>query len=114
VLDEREPLDDTSETHTICAWHSAKLIEQLPSASFPGIRVLFVVRRAETRLFEHLKRLVQNLPDVAVIYDRRQADRRRKSGNVPVDRRRAERRIRRTRFSSLDYFVVRFGHTEKP
>ena len=109
VLGEREPFDDTTETHGVCAMHSEKLIEQLPSISFPGIRMLLVVHRTEVALYDHLNRSFAALADVAVILDRRQGDRRTTPGNVATERRRANRRIRKSRFSSLGYLVVRFG-----
>jgi hypothetical protein len=109
VLGQREPIDDTTETHGVCAVHSERLLEQLPSAGFPGIRILLVVRRAETALFDHLNRSLAPLPDVAVILDRRHGDRRQATSEVSAERRRADRRIRRSPFSSLGYLRVRFG-----
>ena len=82
VLGEREPFDDPTETHGVCSVHSAKLMEQLPSASFPGIRMLVVVRKAETDLFEHLTRSFAGVPNVAVILDRRHEERRTTPGDV--------------------------------
>jgi hypothetical protein len=109
VLGEREPLDDVTDTHSICVRHSQKLLEQLPSRSFPGIRVLFIVRAAETLLYRHLTRAFAGLPDIAVIRDRRVAERRRTSKQVGTERRSVNRRVRRARFLSLGYLVVRFG-----
>ena len=109
LLGECEPVDDKTETHGICARHSKKLVEQLPSVSFPGIRVLFVVRRAETVLYDHLTRSFAALPDVTVMLDRRAGERRRSPGDVGIERRRTNRRIRKAQFSSLGYLVVRFG-----
>jgi hypothetical protein len=109
VLGDREPLDDPSETHGVCARHSEKLVEQLPSVSFPGIRMLIVVRRTEHALFDHLAQSLAALPDVAVILDRRQRERRQTPGDPATERRRVGRRIRTAPFSSLGYLVVRFG-----
>lgn len=108
-LGECEPFEDQTETHGICARHSQTLVEQLPSASFPGIRVLIVVHRAETALYDHLVRSFSTLRDVAVILDRRENDRRKIPGEGIVERRRTSRRIRNAEFSSLGYYVVRFG-----
>ena len=109
MLGEREPIDDTTETHGVCAQHSEKLIEQLPSTAFPGMRMLIVVRRTETALYDHLARSFAAVPDVGVVLDRRQGERRTTPGNMATERRRANRRIRKSQFSSLGYLVVRFG-----
>jgi hypothetical protein len=114
VLGQREPLDDPSETHGVCAVHSERLLEQLPSAAFPGVRMLLVVRRSETALFDHLTRSLGPLSDVAVILDRRRGERRQTTDAVAADRRRADRRIRKSPFSSLGYLRVRFGAARQP
>src|SRR5262245_31290241 len=109
MLGEREPLDDPAETHGICLWHAGKIVEQLPSTSFPGIRLLIVVRRTELQLYDHLVRSLVDLPGIAVILDRRERERRRAPRDVAIERRQVNRRIRRTWFSSLGYLVMRFG-----
>jgi hypothetical protein len=109
VLGEREPFDDPTETHGVCSVHSAKLMEQLPSASFPGIRMLIVVRKTEIDLFHHLTRSFATVPGVQVILDRRQDERRKTPGQVVNERRRTDRRIRKSQFSGLGYLIVRFG-----
>lgn len=114
LLGEREPADDPTETHGICARHSEQVVERLPSTSFPGIRLLIVVRRTETALYEHLTRAFAGLRDVAVILDRRHGDRRQSPAIVPTDRRRVSRRIRNAQFSALGYLTVRFGPKIEP
>jgi len=109
VLGQREPIDDPTETHGVCAVHAERLIEQLPSMSFPGIRMLLVVRRTETALYDHLTQSLAPLPDVAVILDRRQRERRQTPADPATERRRAARRVRTSAFSSLGYLIVRFG-----
>src|SRR5262249_36225605 len=109
VLGDREPLDDPSETHGVCARHSEKLIEQLPSLSFPGVRMLIVVRRTEAALFTHLTESLAGLSDVAVILDRRQRERRQTPSAPANERRGANRRVRTAPFSNLGYLIVRFG-----
>lgn len=109
ILGEREPISDTTETHGICGRHSEKVLEQLPSGSFPGVRVLFVVRVTETGVYDHLIRAFAGFPDIAVITDRRKSERRKARSGVPTERRRTNRRLRRTEFSSLGYLLVRFG-----
>jgi len=109
VLGEREPVSDTTDTHGICARHSDKLLEQLPSGSFPGIRILFVVRVTETGVYDHLTRAFAAFPDIAVITDRRKGERRKARNGVLAERRRTHRRLRKTEFSSLGYLLVRFG-----
>ena len=114
LLGDREPLDDPTETHGICTRHAAEVRDRLPSTSFPGVRVLIVVQRTEVSLYDYLLRSVVGLPDVAVILDRRRADRRRAVQDVSTERRRVNRRVRNTIFSSLGYFVVRFGPGRAP
>src|SRR5262249_1515622 len=109
MLGECEPFDDKSESHGICARHSQGLLEQLPSVSFPGVRVLLVVQRNDEALFKHLTRSFASVRDVAVILDRRGSDRRKLPGEAAVDQRRSSRRIRTSEFSNLGYYVVRFG-----
>ena len=113
-LGECEPFDDKTETHGICGRHSQTMVEQLPSASFPGIRVLVIVHRNDTGLYEHLIRSFATLRDVAVILDRRENERRKMPVEGGVERRRANRRIRKSEFSSLGYYVVRFGPEREP
>ena len=114
VLGQREPIYDPTETHGVCAVHAERLIEQLPSMSFPGIRMLLVVRRTETALYDHITQSLAPLPDVAVILDRRQRERRQTTGDPATERRRANRRVRTSSFSSLGYLVVRFGAARQP
>ena len=109
VIAEREPAEDAVETHTICPRHSDQLMAQLPSLSFPGVRVLLVVRRTETMLFQHLARSFVGLSDIAVIVDRRMHERRQARARVANDRRHVNRRVRLAQFSNLGYLVVRFG-----
>lgn len=109
VLGEREPIDDPTETHGVCALHAEKLIEQLPSPSFPGLRMLIVVRRTEIALYRYLTQSLVAVPNAAVILNRRERERRKTPGPVVTERRRVNRRIRRSEFSSLGYLVVRFG-----
>jgi hypothetical protein len=108
LLGECEPFDDKTETSGICIRHCEKMVEQLPSVTFPGIRILFVVRRTEATLYHHLTQLLVELPDVAVILDRRQRERRETRSAAATERRRSNRRLRGARFSSLGYLVVRF------
>ena len=109
VLGQREPIDDPTETHGVCSVHSERLLEQLPSPSFPGVRMLLVVRRTETALYDHLTRSLAPLSDVAVILDRRLRERRQTPADPASERRQTNRRIRTSPFSSLGYLVVRFG-----
>ena len=113
ILGEREPLDDTTETHTICPRHRAKLLEELPSPSFPGIRLLLVLRPTETALHRYLNQAVAGLPYVKVIRDRRLEERSEAPSDVSSGQRRANRRLRNAEFSSLGYLMVRFGTTHE-
>lgn len=105
----REPIDDPSETHGICERHQQEVFEGLPSASFPSTRWLFIVPRGDRASYEHMAKLLDNIPGATVILDRRQGDRRRTSSDVPSERRRLERRVRRAKASSLGYSLIRFA-----
>lgn len=108
-LGEREPLDDRSETHGICQRHSGRILETVPSASFPGVRLLIVIAPSETRLSAYLEATFGTLPYVRVINDRRRGERRARSVSVSTERRRRERRVRAPDVSTLGYQFVRFG-----
>jgi len=114
ILGEREPLADTTETHGICSRHSEQLLEQLPSRSFPGVRLLLVARPSEVALHHYLTRAFVGVPDVKVIHDRRQGERREAQREVSIERRLANRRLRNAEFSSLGYLTVRFGAKHDP
>ena len=97
-LGEREPLEDPTVTHSICARHVDQLLEDLPSRSFPDVAVLIVVRPNDTALLESLQGLFTGVPDVKVIVDRRTDDRRSAEDPVSDDRRRVStRRLRQGR-----------------
>ena len=81
-LGEKEPLEDPSPTHGICARHEAQLLPALPR--FAGVR------------------------GVQVILERRAGDRRREANAKADDRRRLQRRLRHGQVSSLGYTIVRF------
>ena len=108
-LGEREPLDNPLPTHGLCASHRSKLLESMPSRSFPEVEVLIVVRRDCLDSYERLSRLFAGTTRARVILDRRVAERRVLPDQVSPDRRCRRRRIREGRISPLDDFlVVRF------
>jgi len=109
-LGEREPLDNPLPTHGLCPAHKTKLLESLPSQSFPEVEVLIVVRRDCLASYERLSRLFEGTTRAKVILDRRVADRRVASNQEWPERRRfRRRRIREGRTSPFDDFlVVRF------
>ena len=102
-LGEREPFYNPATTHCICAYHQRRLLELLPSKSFPDAEVLIVVRPNDTALHDHLQRAFAGTRAVKVIMERRAGDRR--AAQAPVA---DERRIRQGQVSSLGYTVVRF------
>jgi hypothetical protein len=108
-LGERAPLDDQAETHGICRRHTLGLLDRLPSRSFPGVRLLFVVSQHEATLYENLQRELAGVSGVRVMLERRQGDRRIEHENVAEDQRRDERRVRQGEVSALGYTVIRFG-----
>jgi hypothetical protein len=73
-LGEREPLDNPEATHGVCPHHKARLLESLPSRSFPEAELLIVVHRDGTVLYEKLTRLFAGISRVKVIVDRRVSD----------------------------------------
>jgi hypothetical protein len=109
LLRVREPLDDPTETHGICDRHQQEIFEAFPSLSFPATRWLFIVQSGDARSYEHLSKLLKDVPGATVLKDRRRGDRRR-SGTTPArDRRRLERRVRRPEINSLGYRLIRFA-----
>ena len=114
LLRVREPLDDPTETHGICDRHQQAVLEGFPSASFPSTRWLFIVPSGDVARYNHLVKLLADVPGTTVILDRRQGERRQGSGRATSDRRRIERRVRRPEISSLGYRMVRFAIREAP
>lgn len=108
LLRVREPLDDPSETHGICERHQRTVFEGFPSASFPSTRWLFIVPSADAARYEHLVKLLKDVPSATVLLDRRRGERRQGREPVTPNRRRFERRVRRPEISSLGYGLVRF------
>jgi hypothetical protein len=108
-LGERAPLDDPAETHGICRRHTLRLLDRLPSRSFPGVRLLFVVSQHEAALYENLQRELDGVSGVRVMLDRRQGERRVEHQDVVDDHRRDDRRVREGDVSALGYTVIRFG-----
>lgn len=109
LLRVREPLDDTTDTHGICDRHQQEVFEAFPSASFPTTRWLFIVPAGDLSRYEHMVKLLGDVPGATVIVDRRHAERRRTPAPATPDRRRLERRVRRPQTNSLGYALVRFA-----
>ena len=114
IIGERAPLNDPAETHGICQRHSSRVLEHVPSPSFPGVRLLVVVSPAELELFRYLERSVATAPYVRTILDRRRTDRRAGQADVVRERRMRDRRVRIAQFSPLGYHFVRFGAGARP
>jgi len=102
-LGEREPFDDTSETHGLCPTHLATVLAQLPS------QLLIVVENGDTGLFQHLSRSMAAVAGVKVIRERRLQEQRRATESILVDRRRGDRRQSRDVRHSMGCMFVRFG-----
>src|SRR6266446_4556657 len=114
-LGEREPLDNPAPTHCICPHHRERLLELLPSSSFPDAELLVIVRPNDTELYEDLQRKFAGARGVRVIMDRRLADRRREPSSVADERRRVRtRRIRHGEVAPLGYTIVRFTPATTP
>ena len=109
-----EPFDDPSETHGICARHQQALFETFSSASFPSTRWLFIVSATEPDAYHHLASVMDGVPGVTVIVDRRRGERRSGGAAPAEERRRAERRVRRPEATGLGYVLVRFTARETP
>ena len=108
LLRVREPLDDPTETHGICDRHQQAVFEAFPSSSFPSTRWLFIVPPGDRAAYEHLLRLLKDVPGATVIVDRRHGERRHTASETKAERRRFERRVRRPEMSGLGYALVRF------
>jgi hypothetical protein len=109
VLGQKEPLDDPSETHSVCDRHRSRELETLEAPSLPGIRLLVVIGPREQALFDYLSRALAGVHDVRVILERRRGERRRQGAAPPEDRRRRDRRLRRPTAPASWYKYVRFG-----
>lgn len=59
-----------------------------------GTRYLFIVSRRDRSLYQYAVRVFARTPEIHVIYDRRQSERRRTSQTPAVDRRESDRRVR--------------------
>jgi len=108
-LGDRAPLDDPAETHGICRRHTLGLLDRLPSRSFPGVRLLFVVSQREATLYEDLQRELAGVSGVRVMLERRQGERRVEHQDVAKDQRRDDRRVRQSEVCAMGYTVIRFG-----
>ena len=58
------------------------------------MRELWIIPRDDPELYEYFRNHFAGRPDVDVILDRRQGERRQRAGSSPTERRRAERRRR--------------------
>lgn len=70
----------------------------------PAGRRLYIVARDQTVLFAHLRRDLARAPDVEVVQDRRQRERRQRPTPAALERRVAERRL-----LSVEDELVRYG-----
>lgn len=105
-----EPLpEDAQITHGICKRHSDALLANLPSRSFPGVRVLVVVHPGYSTLGEYLAHNFAGVPGVHVMMDRRRTERRQHMQSSVVERRQRDRRRRRNEMSAFGHTVIRFG-----
>ena len=104
------PPEDAQITHGICKRHSDALLANLPSRSFPGVRVLVVVHPGYANLCDYLARSFAGVAGVLVILDRRRADRRQAPQSAIIERRQRDRRRRRNEMSAFGHTVVRFGN----
>jgi len=77
----REPLENPERTGGVCASHKERLLESVPSRSFPGVELLIVVRRNGT-LFQRLERSFAGVPTAKVIVGSPTAERRRRSARA--------------------------------
>ncbi len=106
-LGEREPLDDPNVTHGICPQHLTQLLGTLPTGSFPGVKILVVVRPSDRALFEHLLWATSGVPDIRAIMERRRGERRHRIETAASERRERQRRLILGQVSALGYTVVR-------
>lgn len=110
LMGEREPLDNQQTTHGMCRRHHQELLARLPSKSFPGVRLLLVLRPTETKLYDYLVRNFAAVHGVRIIVDQRGGERAgTESRAVVQERRERERRTREGERSAFGYTVIRFG-----
>jgi hypothetical protein len=107
-LGEREPLEDTNETHGLCQRHLTHFLAAARSRPSAGLRLLIVVKRSEKSLYEYLTRGMAGVEGVHVMADRRHGERRREVRSVSGERRQADRRQSRGAVHSMGCTFVRF------
>ncbi len=107
-LGEREPLEDTNETHGLCQRHLTHFLAAARSRPSAGLRLLIVVKRSEKSLYEYLTRGMAGVEGVHVMADRRHGERRREARSVSGERRQADRRQSRGVVHSMGCTFVRF------
>ena len=93
----------------MCRRHLQGILAALPSASFPDVTYLFVIKPGETALYDYLERAFLGIRGVKIIMDRRQGERREVHRRAAHDRRRTDRRQPRGTSHALGYTTVRFG-----
>ena len=106
---EAPPPNGSEISHGICKRHSDALLANLPSRSFPGVRVLVVVRPGFATLCDYLARNFADVDGVLVIIDRRRGERRQRPADPTFERRQRDRRRRRNEMSAFGHTVIRFG-----
>lgn len=109
LIAEQAPLEDQRETHGICRRHITQMMADVPASSFPGVRLLLVIARHETKLYENLADAFGGTTGITIMTERRRGDRRQRRAGVTVERRQSERRVRLAEISLLGYTLVRFG-----
>jgi hypothetical protein len=107
-LGEREPLEDTNETHGLCQRHLTHFLAAARSRPSADLRLLIVVKRSEKSLYEYLTRGMAGVEGVHVMADRRHGERRREARSVSGERRQADRRQSRGVVHSMGCTFVRF------
>ena len=88
------------------------MLASVPSRSFPGVEFLIVVEPASPELYEQVRRAIDGLQGIAVIFDRRVGARRRTETAAVEsrrERRHGDRRRRRPVASGPGYIVLRLG-----
>lgn len=112
-LGEREPLDDTDETHGLCERHLAHFLAETRSRPLAGLRFLIVIKLDDQELYDYLIQAMAGIDGVHVMVDRRNRDRRRDARSIPGERRQGTRRQSRGLIQSIGCTFVRFPTVQR-
>lgn len=108
-LGDREPLEDSGETHGLCQRHLTLLLSDARTQLTSAIRLLIVVNPGDLSLYEHLTLAMVEVAGVSVMMERRGSERRGGGRWMARDRRQVARRRSRNVTQSMACTFVRLA-----